>query len=62
MLTADAGPLALDPATGEVRPGKTVSQTFRLEGSQVHRVGPVVEADAVAHPVPEEEKKKGKRR
>ena len=63
MLTADAGPLALDPATGEVRPGKTVSQTFRLEGSQVHRVGPVVEADAVAHPVPEEEKKKkGKKR
>ena len=63
MLTADAGPIALDPATGEVRPGKTISQTFRLEGSQVHRVGPVVEADLVAHPEPEEEKKKkGKRR
>ena len=63
MLTADAGPIALDPATGEVRPGKTISQTFRLEGSLVHRVGPVVEADAVAHPEPEEEKKKkGKRR
>ena len=62
MLTADAGPIALDPATGEVRPGKTISQTFRLEGSQVHRVGPVVEADLVAHPEPEEEKKKkGKR-
>ena len=58
MLTADAGPIALDPATGEVRPGKTIAQTFRLEGSQLHRVGPVVEADAVAHPEPEEEKKK----
>ncbi len=63
MLTADAGPIALDPATGEVRPGKTIAQTFRLEGTQVHRVGPVVEADAVAHPEPEEEKKKkGKKR
>ena len=62
MLTADAGPIALDPATGEVRPGKTIAQTFRIEGNQVHRVGPVVEADAVAHPEPEEEKKKGRKR
>ncbi len=62
MVTAD-GQVGLDPATGEVRQGKTIAQTFRLEGSQVHRVGPVVEADLVAHPEPEEKKeKKGKRR
>ncbi len=61
MVTAD-GQVGLDPATGEVRQGKTISQTFRLEGSQVHRVGPVVEADLVAHPEPEEEKKKGRKR
>lgn len=32
--------LALDPATGRVRPGQTETQSFRMEGSLVKKIGP----------------------
>ncbi len=63
VLAADAPPVVPDATTGEMTPGKTISQTFRLEGSVPRRVGQVVMVDAVAHPVLEEKKdKKGKKR
>jgi SH3-like domain-containing protein len=63
VLAADAGPVIPDPETGEMTPGKTVSQTFRLEGNTLRRVGAMVPGDAVAHPAVEEKKeKKGKKK
>ena len=63
VLAADAPTPTPDPTTGETAPGKTITQTFRLEGNLVKRVGAVVEADLVAHPVAEEKKaKKGKKK
>ena len=65
LLAADAPAVTPDAATGEVKPGKTVTRTYRLEGNLVRRVGstsaePWSGPDDVAHPVIEE-KKKGKR-
>jgi SH3-like domain-containing protein len=60
VLAADAPAPTPDAATGEMTPGKTISQTFRLEGNLVKRIGPVVDADLVAHPVAEEKKDKKK--
>jgi hypothetical protein len=39
-------------------PSRTISQTYRLEGNTLKRVGPVVPGDAVAHPAPEEKRDK----
>ncbi|WP_255462308.1 SH3 domain-containing protein [Granulicella sp. WH15] len=71
-LAADAPPVVPDPVTGAMVPGKTVTQTFRLEGSQLRRILPpgsgaaaVVSsaaiADTLAHPEAVEKKEaKGK--
>ena len=63
VLAADSPPVVPDPATGELTPGKTITQTFRLEGNLLKRIGDIIPADAVAHPEPEEKKdKKGKKK
>jgi hypothetical protein len=58
VLASDNGPIIPDPETGEMKPSKTISQTYRLEGNTLKRVGPVVPGDAVAHPAAEEKKDK----
>lgn len=68
LLAADAPAVSADPATGEMKPGKTIIRTYRLEGNLVRRVGatsaePWSGPDDVAHPQAEEKKaKKSKRR
>jgi len=63
VLSADNGPVIPDPETGEMAPSKTITQTYRLEGNTLKRMGPVVPGDAVAHPAVEEKKdKKGKKK
>lgn len=63
VLAADAGPVAPDPETGEIKPGRLITKTYRLEGNSLRRIGSGVGAlttDAVAHPAAEEKKiKKG---
>ncbi len=58
VLTADAPPVTPDPNTGLVRPSKTLTKTYRLEGNLVRSISP---AGAIpvpeAHPIPESEKK-----
>lgn len=66
VLSADAGPVVPDPVTGEIKPGKTIAKTYRLEGNTLRRIGAGVgalTADVEAHPVVEEKKdKKGKKK
>ena len=69
VLAADAPPVISDPATGEMKPTKTITKTFRLEGSSVRRLGSAAGApwaagaNLEAHPVPEETKeKKGRKK
>jgi hypothetical protein len=64
VLAADAGPVIPDPATGMVKPGRTIEKTYRLVGNIVQRVAPPGYKDpAEAHPVAEEKKDKaGKKR
>ncbi len=63
VLAADAPAVTPDAVTGEMTPGKTITQTFRLEGNLLRRIGPVVMVDALAHPAVEEKKdKKGKKK
>jgi hypothetical protein len=63
VLSSDAGPVIPDPETGEMTPSKTISQTYRLEGNTLKRMGPMVPGDAIAHPAAEEKKeKKGKKK
>ena len=68
VLAADAPAVVPDPVTGEMKPGKTVAKTLRLEGNLVRRVGgsagaPWAQgAEMEAHPVVEEKKgKKGRK-
>ncbi len=61
VLAADAGPVAPDPETGEIKPGRLIAKTYRLEGNSLRRIGSGVGAlttDAVAHPVVEVKKDK----
>lgn len=66
VLAADTAAVVPDPVTGEMKPGKTVAKTFRLEGNLVRRMGGAAGApwaqgaELEAHPVVEE--KKGKKR
>ncbi len=62
VLAGDAAIPAADPATGLVKPGKTIEKTYRLEGSNCYRIWPADQpAPAEAHPDPEPEKKHKKR-
>ena len=63
VLAADAPPVAPDPVTGAMVPGKTITRTYRMEGNFMHRMtAPGVPVEEAAHPAPEEKKgKKGKK-
>jgi SH3-like domain-containing protein len=63
VLAADSPAPVPDPETGEVKPGKTITKTYRLENTIVKRVatGPgALTNEMEAHPAPEE--KKGKKK
>jgi SH3-like domain-containing protein len=66
VLAADAPPPTPDPKTGEIKPAKTVTKTYRLEGNICRRIlPPNTPPPAEAHPVPETKKEKqanGKRK
>ncbi len=63
VLAADAPPPAPDPVTGEVKPGRLIEKTYRLEGNVVRRLeAPGAPRQEEAHPVPELKKEKGKKR
>jgi hypothetical protein len=63
VLAADSPAVVPDPVTGAVTPGKTFIKTYRLEGNITHRVlNPNEASPDEAHPVPPDEKKKGKHR
>jgi hypothetical protein len=64
VLSADAPQPAPDPKTGEIKPGKTVTKTYRLEGNLCRRIlPPNTLPPAEAHPTPEAKKEKqGKRK
>ena len=66
VLAADAPAPMPDPETGEVKPGRTIAKTYRLEGNVLRRVssGPgALTSDVEAHPTPEVKKdKKGKKK
>ena len=66
VLSADAPPVVPDPVTGEIKPGKTIAKTYRLEGNTLKRISSGVGAltsEVEAHPVVEEKKdKKGKKK
>ena len=62
-LAADAAAVAPDPATGVVKPGRTIAKTYRLEGNLVRRVAaPGSKDEPVAHPAAAEEKKAAKKK
>ena len=64
LLSAESSMPVPDPQTGLIKPGKTVEDTFRLEGNLCRRIWPPnTPAPQFAHPDPEEVKSgKGRRR
>lgn len=63
VLAEDAPPVVPDPTTGRVVPTMLITKTYRLEGNIVRRIlPPDTTPEPEAHPVPEPEKKRGRRR
>ncbi len=64
VLGADAPQPVPDAKTGEIKPAKTVTKTYRLEGNICRRIlPPNTPPPAEAHPAPEPKKeKKGRKR
>lgn len=63
VLAEDAPPVVPDPTTGRAAPTKLIPKTYRLEGNIVRRIlPPEATPEPEAHPVPEPEKKRGRRR
>jgi hypothetical protein len=64
VLSADAPQPVPDPKTGEIKPAKTITKTYRLEGNICRRIlPPNTPPPAEAHPAPEPKKeKKGRKR
>ena len=61
VLASDAGPVTPDPVTGEVKPGRLIAKTYRLEGNLVRRLqAPGSPKDDEAHPVAVAKKEKEK--
>ena len=59
VLPADAPAVVPDGQTGEIKAGRTVNKTYRLEGNLVRRViAPGAQSEDLAHPMPVSEKKK----
>jgi SH3-like domain-containing protein len=58
VLAADQGLPVPDPKTGEIKPGRTIVKTYRLEGNICRQIlPPGMQAEAVAHPHPVAAKK-----
>jgi SH3-like domain-containing protein len=58
VLAADSPLPVPDPKTGEIKPGKLVTKTYRLEGNLCRRIlPPNTPSPEVAHPTPELKKK-----
>ena len=64
VLSADAPQPVPDPKNGAIKPGKTITKTYRLEGNICRRIlPPNTPPPAEAHPAPEPKKeKKGRKR
>jgi SH3-like domain-containing protein len=63
VLSADAPQPVPDPKTGEIKPAKTVTKTYRLEGNICRRIlPPNTQSPAEAHPAPEPNKEKVKKK
>ena len=64
VLSADAPTPMPDPTTGEIKPAKLITKTYRLEGNICRRLlAPNTTGPEEAHPAPEPKKeKKGRRR
>lgn len=63
VLAADAPQPVPDPKTGEIKPTKTVTKTYRLEGNLCRRLlPPNTQGPDLAHPAPEPKKEKGKKK
>lgn len=63
VLAADAPQPVPDPTTGEIKPAKTITKTYRLEGNIcVRLLPPNTKPPEEAHPAPEPKKEKTKRR
>ncbi|GAC1417665.1 MAG: hypothetical protein NVSMB62_08580 [Acidobacteriaceae bacterium] len=63
VLSATAGQPIPDPATGEVKPGRLIEKTYRIEGNLVRRVEAAgSQKEEEAHPVAEPKKEKKKTR
>ena len=64
VLAADAPQPTPDPKTGEIKPAKTITKTYRLEGNICRRIlPPNTPPPEEAHPTPEPKKEKaGKRK
>ena len=63
VLAANSPPVVPDPVSGTITPGKTFQKTYRLEANITHRVlGPGETPPEEAHPVPEDELKKKRRK
>ena len=62
VLAATAGQPTPDPATGEVKPGRLIEKTYRIEGNLVRRVeAPGSQKEEEAHPVVELKKDRKKK-
>jgi len=53
---ATSDQVALDPETGMVKPGDTVTESFRMDGVVVHRVGDQPERPSIARAAPRHER------
>lgn len=63
VLSADAPTPTPDPKTGEIRPAKTITKTYRLEGNICVRIlPPNTPPPSEAHPAPEPKKQAKARR
>ena len=66
VLAADSPAPIADPETGEIKPGKLITKTYRLEETTLHRIGAgpgSLTTEDEAHPAAEEKKdKKGKKK
>jgi hypothetical protein len=63
VLSAGAPQPVPDPTTGAIKPAKTITKTYRLEGNICRRLlPPNTTAPDEAHPAPEPKKEKPKRR
>ena len=59
VLSDEAGPVIPDPVTGEIKPGKTITKTYHLDGNVVKRaLAAGQQAGGEARPEPAADKKK----